>query len=399
LIPELKVKPIHPFPARMAPEVALRHLKSRRSYRVLDPMVGSGTVAKIAHSLGHRAIGCDTDPLALLIAETWCVPVSATRLRNAAQKVLRGTSNWKSIPAQLAYPPNADDETKRFIRYWFDLSARRQITSILRGVSQIKSRSVRLYLFTAMSRTIIVKDKGVSLAKDVAHSRPHRSYKKSPVEPLLAFRGSVKKMASYLESQPISDKPAPEIFKGDARHLPVKSRSIDVVMTSPPYLNAIDYLRGHKLALVWFGHQIEQLRKLRSTNIGTESGLPSTDEHRVILKAICSRQKLGTRQEAMLIRYIRDVQQFISEISRVLKPKGRCILVVGDCNLRGTYIRNSRAMLIIAKSNGLRLQRDYRRRIPSTRRYLPPPGARDAGSQMGRRMRSEIVLVFSKQGA
>jgi len=56
---------VHPFPARMAPELAfesLRHLKAGSI--VLDPMSGSGTVLRQASDMGHSAIGFDMDPLA-----------------------------------------------------------------------------------------------------------------------------------------------------------------------------------------------------------------------------------------------------------------------------------------------------------------------------------------------
>ena len=39
---------IHPFPARMAPELALQSLGLLESGVVLDPMTGSGTVARVA---------------------------------------------------------------------------------------------------------------------------------------------------------------------------------------------------------------------------------------------------------------------------------------------------------------------------------------------------------------
>ena len=59
--------PIHPFPARMAPGIALEALgESKASLRILDPMAGSGTVLAVARSKGHRAFGVDVDPLAVL---------------------------------------------------------------------------------------------------------------------------------------------------------------------------------------------------------------------------------------------------------------------------------------------------------------------------------------------
>jgi SAM-dependent methyltransferase len=393
----MKVKPIHPFPARMAPEVALRHLQSKRCFRVLDPMVGSGTVAKIAQSLGHRAIGCDTDPLALMITEAWCRPVSRKAIRRAADRVLSAVSGWESLPAELAYPRNCDSETKKFVRYWFDLKARRQLSCIVAEIRRVRSRAVRLYLLTAVSRTIIVKDGGVSLAKDVAHSRPHKVYKRGPVAPIKAFSTSIQKLLNSLEDSSAKMTHVPQVRRGDARSLPFRGGTVDVVMTSPPYLNAIDYLRGHKLALVWFGHSVVHLRTLRSGNIGSESGAVVTNETKEIIGAVCSHKCLTSRQERMLARYVEDVTGFISEIYRVLRNRGRCVLVVGDCNLRGVYVRNSLIMILIARKSGFHLLREYRRRIPASRRYLPPPGARFAGAELGRRMRTEVVLVFSKR--
>ena len=68
---------IHPFPARMSPDIALNVLsasRQKKSLKVLDPMVGSGTVLAVARANGHRAIGIDCDPLSVLLAKTWTSP-------------------------------------------------------------------------------------------------------------------------------------------------------------------------------------------------------------------------------------------------------------------------------------------------------------------------------------
>lgn len=65
----MQIRTIHPFPARMAPELALSALASlKKGSIVLDPMAGSGTVLRQALALGHRAIGFDMDPLAVLMS-------------------------------------------------------------------------------------------------------------------------------------------------------------------------------------------------------------------------------------------------------------------------------------------------------------------------------------------
>src|SRR5437868_4967490 len=82
--------PIHPFPARMAPGIALEALGgSRVPLRILDPMAGSGTVLAVARAKGHRAIGVDLDPLAVLLAGVWTRTVDADRVTDKAVEVLR----------------------------------------------------------------------------------------------------------------------------------------------------------------------------------------------------------------------------------------------------------------------------------------------------------------------
>ena len=81
--------PIHPFPARMAPGIALEALgESKAPLRVLDPMTGSGTVLAVARAKGHRAFGVDLDPLAILLAGVWTRTVDAELVNDKAAEVL-----------------------------------------------------------------------------------------------------------------------------------------------------------------------------------------------------------------------------------------------------------------------------------------------------------------------
>lgn len=45
---------------------------------VLDPMMGSGTVVRVAANAGHCAIGRDVDPLAVLMTKVWTTPIDPT---------------------------------------------------------------------------------------------------------------------------------------------------------------------------------------------------------------------------------------------------------------------------------------------------------------------------------
>jgi len=185
----------------------------------------------------------------------------------------------------------------------------------------------------------------------------------------------------------------------DARNLPLADESVDLVITSPPYLNAIDYLRGHKLSLVWMGHRVKDIRTLRSQSIGTERLMRTAvdNEHiQFALKAMGDLKKLPERSKGMLSRYAHDMDFVLAEVSRVLKQTGEAVIVVGNSTIRGVFVKNSRALAYLGKVNGLSLSSTRRRQLLENRRYLPPPGKRISGKLLRSRMGEEVVLRFRK---
>ena len=86
-------EPVHPFPARMAPGIALAAMPADSGQlRVLDPMMGSGTVLAMARARGHRDVCFDLDPLAVLISKVWTTANDSETVREASKEVL--TSAW-----------------------------------------------------------------------------------------------------------------------------------------------------------------------------------------------------------------------------------------------------------------------------------------------------------------
>lgn len=393
------IRPVHPFPARMAPSIVWDALpKEGDSLKILDPMTGSGTTLVCARSIGHRAVGCDTDPLALLIARAWCADAEPETLKVRAGIVLdRARTLSKRLTSEKSYPKNTDDETRRFIDFWFDQENRRELSALATCISRVQSQTERTLLWCAFSRMIITKTSGTSLAMDVSHSRPHKVYDVSPVKPFDVFLNAVSRVACNCPFPGnANDAPPADIRRGDARALPVESASVDMVITSPPYLNAIDYLRGHKLSLVWMGHSISEIRALRSRNIGTEVSKESTTSKTLkeAMKAMVDLESLDNRCLGMVRRYVWDMGKVMEECARVLKRKGRAVFVVGDSAIRGVFIKNSEALIRLADSNDLSLVSRNTRPIETKRRYLPPPESERAGGKMQGRMREEVILEF-----
>ncbi len=396
-------EPVHPFPARMAPSIALEVVaksKASGSLRVLDPMMGSGTVIAVARDHGHRAVGVDIDPLAVLLARVWTTAVDRDAVRSKAITVLaHAREEFRSLLQRDAYPRAATTETRRFVAYWFDGHSRRQLTSLARAIARVRDRSIRDVLWCAFSRLIIAKQAGASRAMDLSHSRPHRVFSRAPAKPFAGFLAAVEKVVSNcLGHRDRKRGPPPATWLGDARRLDITSSSVDLVLTSPPYLNAIDYLRCSKFTLVWLGYSTEKLRVIRTRSVGSEAGNRSQDlpAAREILSALGFHRKLSRRDKGILARYVVDIRKAVSETARVLSRKGRAVYVVGENTIRGTFIPTARILAKAAELEGLTLMSRRSRVLPANRRYLPPPKGNGQRAALDTRMRREVILTFSR---
>jgi hypothetical protein len=364
-------------------------------------MAGSGTVLAVARAKGHRAYGFDLDPLAVLLARVWTRSVDADLVSRKASQVLnRAKATFGGLPCGQAYPPGSDDETRKFIQYWFDDYARRQLAALSMAISRVHHDSIRDVLWCAFSRLIIAKSAGASLAIDLAHSRPHRRFIRAPVKPFDRFISATETVASNCpQSGSRAVGPSTLIKKGDARKLDIKDGSIDLVVTSPPYLNAIDYMRCSKFSLVWMGNNVGELRQIRAESVGTEASseqASGADWVRSLIKRLRLNPPLSRRHHAQLAQYVWDIGRALSEVSRVLRASGRAVYVVGDCTVRGTFICNSSIITAVGEERGLKLHSKHSRALPPNRRYLPPPTRGDESTTMDVRMRREVVVVFNK---
>ncbi|MER8417903.1 hypothetical protein [Mesorhizobium sp. M1329] len=394
------IRSIHPFPARMAPELALEKLNELSSAGlVLDPMAGSGTVLRQATDLGHQAIGFDMDPLAVLMTRVLTAAVNDALVLDLVERVNKRIDAMSVEEAILPWMDN-DPETAVFADFWFADPQKPELRRIACALDQLSGElsspdehlAIDL-LKIALSRLIITKDKGASLARDVSHSRPHKVADANDFEVRPMFDRSINAVRKRLSEAPPAGGAA--ITLGDARTLTsVADASVDVVLTSPPYLNAIDYMRGHRLSLIWLGHRLRDLRAIRSNSIGAERAPDKVDEAielATIQAAMGEIDQLPTKFASMIARYVQDIRLMVSEIARVLKTGARATFVVGNSCLRDVFIRNSEAVAAAARLAGLTLVSETERPLPLRSRYLPM-----TSEPLGKRMRTETILTFAR---
>ena len=304
-------------------------------------------------------------------------------------------SRLQSLRGEGTYPQGSDPETRAFIRYWFDDYARRQLAALSYAINAVPAGGTREALWCCFSRLIIAKQAGASRAMDLAHSRPHRMFDRAPRKPFGLFSEALERVIEGCVSSHTPERgPIATIKVGDARRLPVDDESVDLVVSSPPYLNAIDYLRCSKFSLVWMGFSINELRGIRATSIGAEVRARSSFSHDDIIKDLRLKPALNPRMTGILRRYIEDTESVLSEVARVLTQRGRAVYVVGENTIRDAYVPTGRLVARVAEQAGLRVRSRHSRDLQSNRRYLPPPSA--GNCLLDGRMRREIILTFEK---
>lgn len=390
---------IHPFPARMASDLASAHLKQiassaeDRALTIVDPMCGSGTVIRESVNLGFNALGFDMDPLAVLMSRVSTNSYDSTVLMSTAKTIESMARKIGDAPALWD-----DEETQEFAEFWFGEKQREQLSRLSIIISEMETSNIKDALGLALSRLIDTKSPKASLASDTSHSRPHRtiSPEDNDYNVYDGFLASVKRIAKLLDHPRYPGNA--EVKLGDARKLNIPDGSVGAVITSPPYLNAIDYLRGHRLSLIWLGYSIPELRAIRSDSIGANRAISASADERVLHLVECIKQDeenisdISLLPIKMLQRYAYDLLAFSSEIKRICKAGASVVIVIGNSSIKGNFIRNDLLMEKALEAHGVRLHERATREIPDSSRYLPIRTS-NQDSSLHRRMREEVVLL------
>ncbi len=392
---------LHAFAAKFPPQLPYYFIQSLTipGETVLDPMVGSG-VTIIEAWLHHRnAIGVDLDPLARLISRvrTWqydskIVDEKGSQLIHNARELLQLTY----FPQKLL--EERDDITKSFINFWFEPSVQIELSALILAIKQETDEYIKDLFLMIFSSIIITKSGGVSLARDLAHTRPHKVGDKSPKSPITIFSYQLKKAIRAIKEIESLQTGKAEVIAGDCRSLPLPTGSVDLIVTSPPYANAIDYMRANKFSLVWFGEDIKSLSILRSQYIGSEKwGNGYNVEFPQNVESVLNdlKQKDVTKAK-ILKKYYSDMETAFKEMRRVLKPERAAIIVVGPSTMRGLKIETHNHLASIASNVGFSLINVVRRDIDRNHRMMPVGQFKNIHSLIEQRIHEEYVIGLVK---
>lgn len=390
----------HSFAAKFPPQLprVFIHSLTNPGDTVLDPMMGSGTTLVEALLERRKGIGLDIDPLALRLGYAKTITIDRNKLRELGNKVLKKAYHYLSEreKVQRSLSHFFDEKTKRFIDYWFFPNTQRELMALVLAIQDVTDKIARQFLELTLSSIIVTKSGGVSRARDLAHSRPHLDDTKIPKDALDQFSFRLKKNLNGIE-ETTADGIERLVMKADARSMPIADGVVNLIVTSPPYANAIDYMRAHKFSLVWFGGSISELSGLRATYVGSErigsmvhDVLPEFPQ-----RVVNELQQLDQKKGAILRKYFAEMKAIFSEMFRVLREDSAAIVVVGTSTMRGMDTQTHHCLADIAARTGFDVVGVPRRTMDRNKRMMPARfGAKT--SMIEDRMHEEYIIGLLK---
>lgn len=267
---------LHPYPAKAVPDMVHELLvKIKQVYEidtVLDPFVGSGTVALESKILGLDFYGSDLNPLAVLLARTKSLSIKDSK---AIRSII------EDFILELKEPPNRKlikIESFNNITYWFkrenivQLSIlKAKINSYLETIDDQYREIISLIVLTAFSSTI----RESSLTRNdefKLYRMPPADIKKFNINSLDIFKDKIINLLDMLHevNETYKNETISKIYFENAKTLNyLKDKKISLVLTSPPYgdsRSTVSYGQFSRLSIQWMADLLNKYLQI-STDI------------------------------------------------------------------------------------------------------------------------------------
>lgn len=368
---------IHPYPAKFIPQIP-SNLISRLSSEddiVYDPFVGSGTTMVEAISSGRKAVGSDVNPLSVLISKVKSTPLSDEQLNQIDPVLNNIRQEINALHGQQSITDYGEtEEVGNFEEYipdykkldfWFEDFIIDELAIIKKNIHSIDDEEVRDFLRIAMSAiTITVSNQDSETRytqrdKDLSEQDAFRKFENKTTK-------MIRVMKEYRE-QIGEEYHKPDIRVADARDLVFLAEEgyeIDLVVTSPPYPNALSYHLYHRNRLVWLDFDYKELKP----------------------KEIGSHRKYSKKEGgATAETFLEEMKDCLSKIEAVLSSGGYCAFVIGDSIIDGDVVENNEIIKDAGEAVGLDLFTEINRTIDEKSKSVNP--------EMGSIKEEHIVIL------
>ncbi len=370
----------HKYPAKYIPQIPRWAIEkyandSDFSQLILDPFCGSGTTLVESLLHGQNSIGIDIDPLSVLISKAKTTKIDSKLLDIIVEWILTEIQNRK----EGTFKPDCEK-----IEHWFTKEAIHKLSIIRTIIDELPAKfglnkevkdiqDLMLICFSSIIRKASNAD-NQSQKTYVSHTKI-----KTPEEPnalflrkirlfqerIVAFSSKINKSQKSTIIHTNSSKPLTNY---------IAPNSIDLAVTSPPYIKAIDYIYNQMAELFWIGDLFDmqtqsQQNQKKKRYIGTkhihkpeyaayspfEILTKNEQLNKNLQKIYSSDPKNGHKHAYLTYRYFLEMRQHFQQMHTILKQQSHYVMVVGNSSVSNVFIDTAKILIEIAESEGFKL--------------------------------------------
>ncbi len=345
---------------------------------VLDPFCGVGTTLVEALVQGHQSVGFEINPYAALAAQS---KLYAGRVSSPDfKKAIEGFCSFCDEHDGASYRPTSVPPLGfRSRAEFYSPMVMKKVLLVQDYISTLDNGEVHDLFRLAFASTMV---RYSNYSYEPSLGRRVSSGKEEIIDfPVVeTVRDKLHEMEADIRwlkvrspaAEDISGKVINDSFFHYDSHLP--PGSVDLIITSPPYVNNYHYNRNTRPHLYWLGYaqNPKDLSKLENANFGKywqtvreldsidlNFSLPGENLHEQIecLRALKPEKGTygGKGWANYAASYFNDCYKFAEGIQYVLKPGRTALVVIGNSILQGLMIPTDRYFGKIAELVGLEL--------------------------------------------
>ena len=365
------------FSRQFVQDALARHLPGPGAGVVLDPFAGVGTTLVEADLAGHEAVGFEINPYAAFAARAklGAHRLAPERLRAAAAEFVAFMDESESAArAPQASPPAAFRTRAPF----YSPAVERKVLLAFDFIATLEPSLTSLFRLAFAATMVGYSNYSYepSLGRKAAVGRPE--VEDDDVASAIAAKlyQMVDDAAWYRDTRADSARDDGQVleksfFEG---YSALDEGSVDLLVTSPPYLNNYHYNRNTRPHLYWLGFCAapRELKRLEELNFGTywqnardEAHIdldPSIDDCAIREAIDQVRQRNpekgvygGNGWANYAARYFNDCARFLDGAAWCLRPGATALVVIGNSILQGVPIPTDRFLASIAASRGFQV--------------------------------------------
>ncbi len=361
------------YSASFVDDAISTYLTNRKTALVLDPFCGVGTTLLQAVLRGHRAIGFEINPYPTLAARVKlsAPKINLAKLDGILVDMKAATKNWRltSAPADVIPPP-----LKSRLPF-FSPKVERQVLHALAFINEIDSEIVA-NLFRVAFGAVMVGISNYSYEPSLG-SRPAAG--KPLVEDADVAQVLLTKLQTMRADIAWMQKEMPDEHFGTGRVIngdffsaneKLAEASVDLMVTSPPYMNNYHYVRNTRPQLYWlnFISSPGEQKYLETHNFGRYwqtvrdvEPIALAFKHPGLDKILLQLRKTRLDKGAYggpgwanyVTAYFNDCFRFVAVLKRVLAHGGIGVIVIGNSIIQGIDIRIEQIIGEVATLQGL----------------------------------------------